>query len=85
MPVLPDVGSTISVFLLIRPSRSAASIINPDSVLDGTEWVEELTFDQNLGVDPRGDAVEPHQRRATDGFGDVIKNLAHVCLAGNFG
>ena len=53
-----------------------------DAVLDGTERVEELAFDGDLGVEPRRDAVEPHQRCSPDRLGDVAENLTHSCPPG---
>ena len=53
MPVLPLVGSMITVSGPILPAASAASIMaHADAVLDAAGRVEELQLEQDLGQAP---------------------------------
>jgi hypothetical protein len=88
MPVLPLVGSIRTVSLLMRPLFRASSIIAiADAVLDAREGVEELELEQDLGLRAVGGcgAVEAHERRVADRFGDVVVYLGHVYCGLSFG
>ena len=78
MPVLPLVGSMITVSRSIRPAFSAASImLTPMRSFTLDERIEELALGVDLRLHPRGDAVEPDQRRVADGLGDVLVETRH--------
>ena len=77
MPVLPLVGSMMTVSAWISPSRSAASII--------ARAMRSLTlhsgFMFSILPSHRGDAAgghppQPHQRRVADALGDVVEDAA---------
>jgi hypothetical protein len=74
-PVLPLVGS-ISVVLpgAILPSASAHHR-ETDAVLHRTERIKKFELHVNFRDAPGlfGDAIEPDQRRVTDGLGDVLE------------
>ena len=48
-----------------------------DAILDAAERVKEFAFDRHGCTRAFADAVELDQRRAADGFDDVIVKLAH--------
>ena len=80
MPVLPLVGSTITVLPgAIMPSRSAASIIaRPMRSLTLASGFWLSSFATTCGVDAARHAVEPHERRVADQLGDVVCDLHGV-------
>ena len=51
-----------------------------DAVLDAAERIEKLTFEEDCGVQPGGDLVQFDQRRAPDGFDDVVVDVSHINL-----
>lgn len=51
-----------------------------NTVLDGTQRVEKLAFDRDLGVESCRDAIELNEWRSANGLGDPGKNLAHNFL-----
>ncbi len=78
MPVLPEVGSTMTERSgEILPSASASrdhGDANP--VLDAADRVEEFELCQKVGLDALllGDLVETHERRIADSLDDRIIN-----------
>ena len=48
-----------------------------DAVLDAAERIEELALQRDGRIDAGGDLVEFDERRAADGFDDVVVNAAH--------
>ncbi len=77
MPVLPLVGSTMTVSLLILPvAFGGLDHRHADAVLDAAQRIEKLALERDGRVQAGGDVVEPHERRVADGLDDVIVNLA---------
>ena len=48
-----------------------------DAVLDAAERIEKFALEQNGGSQAGGDFVQVDQRRAADGFDDVVVNASH--------
>ena len=73
MPVLPLVGSMITVSLVILPGLFAGvDHRHADAILHRPERVEVLQLGDHLGVTPARDASQPDQRRIADRLRDVI-------------
>ena len=79
MPVLPLVGSMITVSSLILPSRSAASIIaRPMRSLTLHSGFKFSSLAGDRGHAALGDAAQLHQRRVADALGDVVVDAGNT-------
>ena len=77
MPVLPLVGSTMTVSLVdLAVAFGGLDHGHADAVLHAAERIEKLALEGDGGVETGGDVVEPHERRVADGLDDVVENLA---------
>ena len=86
MPVLPLVGSMMTVSLLEHAALfRVLDHGHADAVLDAAQRIEKFALEQNGGIQPGGDLVQFDQRRAADGFDDVVVNASHKMLVEWFG
>ena len=87
MPVLPEVGSTMTLSgaELARPLRRIDHR-QRDAVLDRRERVEELELDEDLGLaaELRRQAVETDQRRIADRLADGPQDPLTAGRCGTF-
>ena len=75
MPVLPDVGSMISVFLLILPFFSASSIIaTPMRSFTDQSGLKFSIFATTVPGMPAANRRTLDQRRVADAFRDAVVN-----------
>jgi hypothetical protein len=74
MPVLPEVGSMMTVSRPDRPARSAASIMaTPMRSLTLPRGLKNSSF----GAAGLGRALEPHEGSVADRLGDVVVDAGH--------
>jgi hypothetical protein len=77
MPVLPLVGSMMTVLLLTLPSRlGGVDHGHADAVLDRPERVEAFHLGDDGALGIADHPPQADQRRMADALGDVVINLA---------
>ena len=77
MPVLPLVGSMMTVSLLdLAVAFGGIDHGHADAVLHRPQRIEAFRLGDNRGLAIVHHAPQPDQRRMTDRLGDVVVNLA---------
>ena len=78
MPVLPLVGSTMTVSFVILPSLfGRLDHCHADPVFNAAERVEEFALQKDGRIEALGDPVEFDEGSAAHGFDDVVIDFAH--------